>query len=91
MWFKPLWMLLVPFTQTSLKQNEGIEVIWRHYEDHYEHNLPIPTNDLRSFKFNERYFTQTHGVAVTVCVMYGFQDTIKYRKHMGWSLGLEMC
>ena len=46
-----------------------------HYEDHYEHNLlSIPTNDLRellqlileenSFKFNERPFIQTHGVAM---------------------------
>ena len=46
-----------------------------HYEDHYEHNLlPIPTNDLRellqlileenSFKFNERPFIQTHGIAM---------------------------
>ena len=45
------------------------------YEDHYEHNLlSIPTNDLRellqlileenSFKFNERHFIQTHGVAM---------------------------
>ena len=56
--------MLVPLTQTSLKRNEGIEVIWRHYEDHYEHNLPIPTIDLRSFKFNERYFTQTPCVAM---------------------------
>ena len=41
---------------------------------HYEHNLPIPTNDLRellrlileetSFKFNERLFIQTHGIAM---------------------------
>ena len=38
---------------------------------HYEHNLPIPTDDLRellrlileenSFKFNEKFFIQTHG------------------------------
>ena len=41
---------------------------------HYEHNLPIPTNDLREllrlileenpFKFNERLFIQTHGIAM---------------------------
>ena len=41
---------------------------------HYEHNLPIPTDDLRellrlileenSFKFNERFFIQTHGIAM---------------------------
>ena len=41
---------------------------------HYEHNLPNPANDLRellwlileenSFKFNERLFIQTHGIAM---------------------------
>ena len=41
---------------------------------HHEHDLPIPTNDLRellrlileetSFKFNERLFIQTHGIAM---------------------------
>ena len=59
---------------TNIPQTEGIDVICRHYENHYEHNLPIPTNDLRellrlileenSFKFNERHFIQTHGVAM---------------------------
>ena len=59
---------------TNIPQTEGIDVICRHYEDHYEHNLPIPTNDLRellrlileenSFKFNERHFIQTHGGAM---------------------------
>ena len=49
---------------TNISETEGIEIICRHYEDHYEHNLPIPTNDLQellrlileenSFKFNER-------------------------------------
>ena len=59
---------------TNIPQTDGIDVICRHYKDHYEHNLPIPTNDLRellllileenSFKFNERHFIQTHGVAM---------------------------
>lgn len=61
---------------TNIPQTEGIEVICRQYEDHYENNFPIPTNDLREllrlilssflllllFKFNERHFIQTHGV-----------------------------
>ena len=44
------------------------------YEERSERNLPIPTNDLpelmrlileeNSFKFNERHFVQTHGVAM---------------------------
>ena len=31
---------------TNIPQTEGIGVICRHYEDHNEHNLPIPSNDL---------------------------------------------
>ena len=52
------------YLHTNIPETEGIEIISRHYEDHYEHNLPIPTNDLQellrlileenSFKFNER-------------------------------------
>ena len=59
---------------TNIPQSEGIEVICRYYEELYEDNLPIPTNNLRelmrlileenSFKFNERHFIQTHGVAM---------------------------
>ena len=59
---------------TKIPQTEGIDVICRHYEYHYEHNLPIPTNDLRelmqlileenSFQFNGKHFVQTHGIAV---------------------------
>ena len=59
---------------TNIPQTEGMDVICRYYEEHYEHKLPIPTNDLRellrlileenSFKFNERHFLQTHGVAM---------------------------
>ena len=59
---------------TNIPQTEGINIICRHNEDHYEHNLPIPTNDLRellrlileenSVKFNERHLIQTHGVAI---------------------------
>ena len=36
-------------TQTSLKQRVFTLFICHHYEKHYEHNLPIPTNDYRSF------------------------------------------
>ena len=58
---------------TNIPQSEGIDVICRHY-DHYEQKLSIPTNDLRelmrlileenSFKFIERHFLETHGVAM---------------------------
>ena len=59
---------------TNIPQEEGIDVVCRYYEDHYEQKLPIPTNDLRelmrlileenSFKFNEKHFVQTHGIAM---------------------------
>ena len=59
---------------TNIPQSEGIEVICRYNEERYEHNLPIPTNDLRELmrlileenylKFNARHFIQTHGVAM---------------------------
>ena len=48
---------------TKIPQEEGIDVVCRCYEDHYEQKLPIPTSDLRelmrlileenSFKFNK--------------------------------------
>ena len=59
---------------TNIPQEEGIDVVFRYYEDHYEQKLPIPTSDLRElmwlifkenyFKFNEKQFVQTHGVAM---------------------------
>ena len=62
---------------TNIPQKEGTDVVCRHYEDHYvytEQKLPIPTSDLRelmrlileekSFKFNEKYFVQTQGIAM---------------------------
>ena len=59
---------------TNIPQEEGIDVVCRYYEDHYEQKLSIPTSDLRelmrlileekSFKFNEKHFVQTHGIAM---------------------------
>ena len=59
---------------TNIPQEEGIEIVCRYYEDHYEQKLPIPTNDLQelmrlileenSFKFNEKHFVKTHGIAM---------------------------
>ena len=59
---------------TNIPQEEGIEIVCRYYEDHYEQKLPIPTNDLRelmrlileenSFKFNGKHLVQTHGIAM---------------------------
>ena len=32
---------------TNIPQEEGIDVVCRYYEDHYEHKLPIPTSDFQ--------------------------------------------
>ena len=63
---------------------------------HYEHNLPIPTDDLRehlrlileenSFKFNERFFKQTHGIAMGTKTTVAFSAIGKSRKA---TFGLE--
>ena len=54
---------------TNVPQEERIDVVCRHYEDHYEQKLPI-TSDLpvlmrlilreNSFKFDEKHLVQTH-------------------------------
>ena len=59
---------------TNIPQEERIEIVCRYYEGHYEQQLPIQTNDLRelirlileenSFKFNEKHFVQTLGIAM---------------------------
>ena len=59
---------------TNIPQEEGIDVVCRYYEDHYEQKLPIPTSDLwelmrlileeNSFRFNEKHLLQTHGIAM---------------------------
>ena len=46
----------------NIPEEEGIDIVCRYYEDHYEQKVPIPTNDLRelmrpileenSYKFN---------------------------------------
>ena len=65
----------VSYLYTNIPQEEGIDVVCRYYEDHYE-KLPITTSDLQelvrhileenSFKFNEKHFVQTHdhGIAM---------------------------
>ena len=66
--------LAVSSLYTNIPQEEGIDVVCSYYEDHYEQKLPIRTSDLRelmrlvleenSFKFNEKHFVQTHGIAM---------------------------
>ena len=59
---------------TNIPQEEGIDVVCSCYEDHYEQKLHTRTSDLQelmrlileenSFKFNEKHFVQTHGIAM---------------------------
>ena len=39
----------VSYLYTNIPQTEGIDIICHHYEKHYEHNLPISTNDYGNF------------------------------------------
>ena len=69
-----LIILDVSSLYTNIPQEEGIDVVCFYYEDHYGQKLPIPTSELRElmrlilkenyFKFNEKHFLQTHGIAM---------------------------
>ena len=55
---------------TNISQEDGIEIVCRFYEEHYQPTLPIPTQFLgdlmrlilreNSFKFNDEHYLQTH-------------------------------
>ena len=59
---------------TNIPQEEGIKVVCKYYNDHYQPNPPIPTSTLgdlmkvilkeNSFHFNGKHFLQTHGIAM---------------------------
>ena len=58
---------------TNVPQEERIDVVCRHYEDHYEQKLPITSDFLvlmrlilreNSFKFDEKHLVQTHSIAM---------------------------
>ena len=67
---------------TNIPQEEGIDVVCCYYEDHYEQKLPIPTSHIRelmwlilqenSFKFEEKNFAQTHGIAMRTKIAVAF-------------------
>ena len=67
-------LLLECSLYTNIPQEEGIKVVCKYYNDHYQPNLPIPTSTLRdlmklilkenSFHFNGKHFLQTHGIAM---------------------------
>jgi len=59
---------------TNIPQEEGINVVCQYYEEHYQSKQPIPATHLgelmrlilkeNSFKFYDRHFLQTHGIAM---------------------------
>ena len=59
---------------TNIPQEEGINIVCRYYEEHYQLKQPIPTTLLgelirlilkeNSFKFNDKHYLQTFGVAM---------------------------
>lgn len=77
-------MTLTSSLYTKIPHSEGIEVLFRYHEKHYEYNPPIPANDLRElmrfileensfkFKFNERSVIQTHAVAMGTKIAVAF-------------------
>jgi len=58
---------------TNIPQEEGIEVVCLYYQKHYQSRTPIPTQLLgdlmrlilkeNSFKFNDKHYLRTHGIA----------------------------
>jgi len=59
---------------TNIPQEEGIEVVGQYYQEHYQSKTPISTQSLgdlmrlilkeNSFKFNNKHYLQTHGIAM---------------------------
>ncbi|XP_068711498.1 uncharacterized protein [Montipora foliosa] len=59
---------------TNIPQEEGIEVVCQYYQEHYQSKTPIPKQSLgdlmrlilkeNSFKFNDKHYLQTHGIAM---------------------------
>ena len=59
---------------TNIPQEDGINVVCQYYEEHYQSKQPIPVTHLgelmrpilkeNSFKFHDKHFLQTHGIAM---------------------------
>ena len=70
---------------TNSPQEEGIEVVCQYYQEHYQSKTPIPTQSLgdlmrlilkeNSFKFNDKHYLQTHGIAM------GTKNGCRSRRH----------
>ena len=67
---------------TNIPQEDGINFVCQYYEEHYQSKQPIPATHLRvlmrlilkenSFKFNDKHFLQTHGIAMGTKITVAF-------------------
>ena len=67
---------------TNIPQEDGINFVCQYYEEHYQSKQSIPATHLRvlmrlilkenSFKFNDKHFLQTHGIAMGTKITVAF-------------------
>ena len=63
---------------TNIPHEEGIEIVWPFYKEHYQSNLYLPLINFslilteNSFKFNNKHYLQTHGTAVVTKMAVAF-------------------
>ena len=66
----------------SISQEEGIDIVCHHYEEHYQSKLPILTSYLGDlmrviltenwFKFADKHYLQTHGITMATKIAVAF-------------------
>ena len=69
---------------TNIPQEEGINTVFRAFENFYKDNMPIPTHSLRkivrlilqenSFEFNDKNYFQIHGTAMGIKMDVAFAN-----------------
>ena len=74
---------------TKIPQGEGIEVVGQHYQEHYQSKTPISTQSLgdlmrlilkeNSFKFNDKHYLKTHGIAMGTKMAVAFAVIFLWR------------
>ena len=68
---------------TSISQEEGIDIVCHHYEEHYQSKLPILTSYFEDLmrviltenftnKFTDKHYVQTHGITVATKMAVAF-------------------
>lgn len=63
---------------TNIPHEEGIEIVWPFYKEHYQSNLYLSLINFslilteNSFKFNNKHYLQTHGTAMVTKMAVAF-------------------